>query len=81
MRQVERHWNSTNSSVIYKPRLPKYLHKTKGRCVVEFTNQTISKKRGTNDELILCPKDLQLVIPTKVQNPKCVRIVPNRSDL
>lgn len=38
---VKRYHDSTNSSVIYKPRLPKYLHKTKGRCVVEFTNQTI----------------------------------------
>ena len=29
-----------------------------------------------NGELILCPKDFSLVIPTKVKNPKCVRIVP-----
>lgn len=27
---VKRYHDSTNSSVIYKPRLPKYLHKTKG---------------------------------------------------
>lgn len=73
---MKRYYDSTNSSIVHKPRLPKYLHKTKGRCVVEFTNQTISKKRGSNGELILCPKDLQLAIPTKVQNPKCVRIVP-----
>lgn len=73
---MKRYHDSTNSSIVRKPRLPKYLHKTKGRCVVEFTNQTISKKRGSNGELILCPKDLQLAIPTKVQNPKCVRIVP-----
>ena len=29
-----------------------------------------------NGELILCPKDFSLVIPTKVKTPKCVRIVP-----
>lgn len=59
-----------------KPQLPRYLHKTEGRYIVEFTSQTISKKRGLNGELILCPKDLNFVIPTKVTTPKCVRIVP-----
>ena len=68
--------DKSNLSVINKPKLPQYLHKTDGRYVVEFNNQTISKKRGVNGELILCPKDLNLVIPTKVENPKCVRIVP-----
>lgn len=68
--------DKSNSSVSRKPQLPRYLHKTEGRCVVEFTNQTFSKKRGLNGELILCPKDLSLVIPTKVKNPKCVRIIP-----
>lgn len=66
----------SNSSVISRPQLPHYLHKTEGRYIVEFTSQTISKKRGLNGELILCPKDLNLFIPTKVTAPKCVRIVP-----
>ena len=65
-----------NSSVTSKPHLPRYLHKPEGRYVVEFTSQTISKKRGLNGELILCPKDFNLVIPTKVKVPKSVRIVP-----
>lgn len=68
--------DKSNLSVTSKPQLPRYLHKTEGRCIVEFTNQTFSKKRGLNGELILCPKDLKLSIPTKVTNPKCVRIVP-----
>ena len=68
--------DKTNLSVTNKPRLPKYLHKTDGRYMVEFTNQTFSKKRGINGELILCPKDLNLAIPTKIKHPKCVRIVP-----
>lgn len=68
--------DKSNLSVTTKPKPPQYLHKTEGRYMVEFTNQTISKKRGDNGELILCPKDLNLFIPTQVENPKCVRIVP-----
>ena len=68
--------DKSNLSVTSKPQLPQYLHKTEGRYVIEFTSQTISKKRGLNGELILCPKDFNLVIPTKVKTPKCVRIVP-----
>jgi transposase, IS605 orfB len=69
-------YDKSNTSLSSKPQLPQYLRKTKGRYIVEFTNQTFSKKRGLNGELILCPKDFSLVIPTKVKNPKCVRIVP-----
>ena len=68
--------DKSNVSVTSKPQLPRYLHKTEGRYVVEFTSQTISKKRGVNGELILCPNDLNLSISTKVKSPKCVRIVP-----
>ena len=68
--------DKSNLGVTHKPNPPRYLHKTEGRYMVEFTNQTFSKKRGVNGELILCPKDLNLHIPTKVENPKCVRIVP-----
>ena len=68
--------DKSNLSVTNKPKPPRYLHKTEGRYIVEFTNQTISKKRGDKGELIICPKDLILHIPTKVENPKCVRIVP-----
>lgn len=68
--------DKSNSSVTSKPQLPRYLHKTDGRYVVEFTNQTISKKKGVNGELILCPKDFHLIIPTKVKTPKSVRIIP-----
>ena len=68
--------DKSNLNVTNKPQLPQYLHKTEGRYIVEFTNQTISRKRGLNEELILCPKDFNLVIPTKVKAPKCVRIVP-----
>ena len=68
--------SKSNLSVTTKPRLPRYLHKTEGRYIVEFTSQTFSKKRGDEGELILCPRDLNLHIPTQVENPKCVLIVP-----
>lgn len=61
-----------------KPKLPRYLHKTNGRYPLSFNYQTFGNKRGTNNELILCPKGLCLPIPTKVEHPKQVRIVPNR---
>ena len=59
-----------------KVRLPKYLHKTQGRFVVEFNNQMISKKRDENGYLIVSPRDLKLVIPTQREEVKQVRIVP-----
>ena len=73
---LKRYHDKSNLSVTNKPKPPRYLHKTEGRYMVEFNNQTISKKRGSNGELILCPKDLNLHIPTQVENPKGVRIVP-----
>lgn len=73
---LRRFYDKSNTSVTHKPSLPKYLHKTKGRYVVEFNSQTISKKRGINNEIILCPKDLCLMIPSKIEKPQCVRIVP-----
>lgn len=63
-----------------KPRLPHYLHKTEGRYPLSFNYQTFGKKRGANNELFLCPKGLNLPIPTKVDNPKQVRIVPSRNN-
>lgn len=73
---MKRFYDKSNTSVTHKPQLPSYLHKVDGRYVVEFNNQTIAKKRGENGEIIICPKDLNLMIPTKVDKPKCVRIVP-----
>ena len=73
---MKRFYDKSSTGVTRKPQLPRYLHKADGRYVVEFNNQTISKKRGKNREIIICPKDLNLIIPTRVDKPKCVRIVP-----
>ena len=63
-----------------KPRLPHYLHKTDGRYPLSFNYQTFGKKRGTNGELFLCPKGINIPIPTRVANPKQVRVVPDRNN-
>ena len=59
-----------------KVRLPKYLHKTDGRFIVEFNKQTFSNKRDENNNLIICKSSLDLRIPTKVEKPQQVRIIP-----
>ena len=59
-----------------KVRLPKYLHKTDGRFIVEFNKQTFSNKRYENNNLIICKSSLDLRIPTKVEKPQQVRIIP-----
>lgn len=63
-----------------KPGLPRYLHKTNGRYPVSFNYQTFGSKRGSNGELILCPRGINLPIPTKVEHPKQVRIVPKHNN-
>lgn len=66
-----------NGELAQKPKLPHYLHKTNGRYPLSFNYQTFGKTRGLNQELILCPKGICIPIPTKVECPKQVRIVPN----
>ena len=64
----------------HKPKLPGYLHKTEGRYPVSFNYQTFGAKRGFNNELFLCPKGINLPIPTKVTSPKQVRIIPSHNN-
>ena len=59
-----------------KVRLPKYLHKTDGRFIVEFNKQTFSNKRDENNNLIICKSSLDLRIPTRAEQPQQVRIIP-----
>lgn len=59
-----------------KVRLPKYLHKTDGRFIVEFNKQTFSNKRDKDNNLIICKSSLNLTIPTRVDNPQQIRIIP-----
>ena len=67
-------------SLAQKPKLPHYLHKTNGRYPLSFNYQTFGAKRGFNNELFLCPKGINLPIPTKVADPKQVRIIPSHNN-
>ena len=69
-----------NGDLNQQPKLPHYLHKTNGRYPLSFNYQTFGKVRGYNRELILCPKGICLSIPTKVEHPKQVRIVPKHGN-
>lgn len=70
-------WNLVKKSDYNKKvKLPKYLHKTNGRFIVEFYKQTFSNKRDEGNNLIICKTSLDLRIPTKVEKPQQVRIVP-----
>lgn len=62
-----------------KARLPKYLHKTEGRFVLDFRSGTISRKRGERGEAILCPRSYNIKVPTKIEGKiNCIRVVPCR---
>ena len=60
-----------------KPKLPKYLDKVKGRFVVTYTNQAISKKALQNGYIELSKTNIK--IKTNVKNVKQVRIVPRNN--
>ena len=57
-----------------KPRFPKYLDKTKGRFVVTYTNQSISKKELQKGYISLSKTNIRL--KTNVKNVQQVRVVP-----
>lgn len=60
-----------------KPRLPKYLDKTKGRFVVTYTNQAISKTELKKGYIVLSKTNIR--IKTKIHDVQQVRIVPQNN--
>lgn len=70
-------WSKNPSKYLGRPKLPKYLHKTKGRQVVTYTNQAISKKVYLKTGLLNLSKT-DIFIKSKVELSKIqqVRIVP-----
>lgn len=60
-----------------KPKLPKYLDKTKGRFVVTYTNQAISKTELKKGYIVLSKTNIR--IKTKVHDIQQVRIVPQNN--
>jgi putative transposase len=66
-------WNEDPSKFLGRPSLPKYKDKQKGRNVLVYTIQAISKKalkRG-----LICPSMLPIVVETKQKKVDQVRIV------
>lgn len=66
-------WKKNNNILNGLPKPPKYKHKTKGRCVLEFTKQQYKLKNG----VIHFPKKMNMKpIKTKIEKIIKVRIVP-----
>jgi putative transposase len=67
-------WRADPSRFQGRPKLPKYKDKTKGRNILVYTIQAMSKtglKRG-----VIVPSQLGISIPTKQTHVNQVRIVP-----
>lgn len=60
-----------------KPKLPKYLDKAKGRFVVTYTNQAISKTELKKGYIVLSKTNIR--IKTKIYDVQQVRIVPKNN--
>ena len=57
-----------------RPKLPKYKHKTKGRNLLVYTIQAISKTWLKKDQVKLSGTDI--IVPTQVKNIVQARIIP-----
>ncbi len=84
LRQLDKAWRSLRAAMKAwrehpekfsgRPQLPKYKHKTKGRFLLTYDKQAISKtalKRG-----MLAPSGLGIEVPTKQGTVKQARIAP-----
>ncbi len=57
-----------------RPKLPKYKHKEKGRNLLVYTIQAISKRSLNKGKIKLSKTEIEF--PTKAENIACVRIIP-----
>lgn len=86
LRQLDKAWRSCRAAMkewyehpekfFSRPQIPRYKHKTKGRFLLIYDKQAISKtalKRG-----IIAPSGLGIEVPTKQGTVKQARIVPRR---
>jgi putative transposase len=84
LRQLDKAWRSFRATMkawrehpekfLGRPQIPKYKHKTKGRFLLIYDKQAISKtalKRG-----MVAPSGLGIEVPTKQDTVKQARIVP-----
>jgi putative transposase len=71
-----RAWKRAPEKFLGKPKPPGYKHKQKGRCLLTYNDQAISRrwlKKG-----LVKPSGLSIFIPTKQTHIKQVRSVPRR---
>ncbi len=86
LRQLDKAWRSFRAGMkewyehpemfLGRPQIPKYKHKTKGRFLLIYDKQALSKtalKRG-----MLAPSGLGIEVPTKQGTVKHARIVPRK---
>lgn len=67
-------WNEAPGKFLGHPKLPKYKDKQKGRNILVYTIQAMSKtglKRG-----VIAPSGLAIEVKTQHTNVDCVRIIP-----
>lgn len=83
---IDKNWKSFFSSIKQwkkspekyegRPKLPKYKHKTKGRNLLIYTKQAISKKELKKGIVLL--SGTNIAIQTKQKNVQQVRVVPKK---
>ena len=71
---ADKEYQKNHSSFLGKPRIPRYKDKVKGRNILVYTVQALSKP-GLRLGLII-PSKTNLSIPTKQQQIRQVRIIP-----
>ena len=71
-----RSWKRAPEKFLGKPKPPGYKHKQKGRCLLTYNDQAISR-RWLQKGLVK-PSGLNILVPTKQTHIKQVRIVPRR---
>jgi IS605 OrfB family transposase len=75
--EAKKEYQLTPDKFLGEPKLPKYKHKQKGRNVLTFNNQAVSKK-ALKQGLIL-PSGLPISIKTKLTQIEEVRIIPKNN--
>jgi putative transposase len=65
-------WQAHPQKFLGRPRLPQYKYKTKGRNILTYTNQAVSRRKGG----ILQPSQLDITVKTEHPHFDQVRIVP-----
>lgn len=71
---------SDKSKFTGRPKLPRYLDKKKGRCVLTYTSQAISKKHfEEHSEILFSGLDVRVKTDIKFEDINQVRIVPRNN--